>query len=213
MTCHDYNLALSINSRDPNAYERKFKEVMLLRKINGKSMSVRKTQNGKFKDPDWQADYCSEEDQRVYTEAMAKNTAEAERKVVEERLRLNPWRPRDGIYATPGSNFENRCQASDAIIELTERSISSGPDKCSITFIRDEPDAIQLFATCSRESNAQGSSGHAPRSSETIVLKKIDDKTVFLQKSTNGTFIGPGKNLSYCGQDVQRMRAQQKAKK
>jgi hypothetical protein len=215
MTCNDYNLALFINDHDPNAYERKFKEVMLLRKIDGKSMFVRKTQNGKFKDPDWQADYCSEEDQRAYTEATARNKAEAERKIVEERLRLSPWRPRDGIYATPGSNFEDRCQASDTIIEFTERSISSGPDKCSITFIRDEPDVIQLFATCSPEPNAQGASGPtpAPRSSETMVLKKIDDKTVFLQKSTNGTFIDPGKSLSYCGQEVQRMHAQRKPKK
>jgi len=144
MTCYDYNLAEFI--KDPNP-EKEFREIMLLRKIDGKSVFVRKTQNGKFKGPDWRASYCPEEAQRMHTEAEATNKAEAERKAAEEKLRLNPWRPRDGIYATPGTNFEDRClKASDATIEFSERSISSGTDKCSVTFIRDEPDAIKLFA-------------------------------------------------------------------
>jgi hypothetical protein len=137
-------------------------------------------------------------------------------------LSLNPWRPRDDVYATSGTNFEDRClKASDATIEIAERSISSGTDKCSVTFIRDEPNAIRMFATCSREPNAQGSisrtgeggSTLAPTSSETIILKKIDDKTVLLQKGKNGDFIDSGKQLSYCGQEAQRLHAQQKAGK
>jgi hypothetical protein len=222
MVCYDYNLAESINSKDPNPEERKFKEIMLLRKIDEKSMFVRRTVNGKFKDPDWRAFYCPDEAQRMYIEAVASNKAEAEQKAVEERLRLNPWCPQDGVYATSGTNFEDRClKANDAIIELAERSISSGTDKCSVTFIRDEQNAIRMFAICSREPNAQGATGRtgeggsilAPTSSETIILKKIDDNTVLLQKSKNGDFIDSGKQLSYCGQDVQRMHAQQKAGK
>jgi hypothetical protein len=221
MTCYDYNLALFINSRDPNAYERKFKEIMLLRKIDGKSMFVRKTVNGKFKNPDWRASYCPEDAQRMYIEAVASNKAEAEQKAAEEKLSRNPWRPQDGVYATSGTNFEDRClKASEAIIKLAERSISSGTDKCSVTFIRDEPNAVRLFATCSREPNSQGSIGGtgeggsipALPSSETIILKKIDDHTISLQKSTND-LIDSGKQLSYCGQDAQRMHAQQKAEK
>jgi len=49
-------------------------------------------------------------------------------------------------------------------------------------------------------------------SSETIILKKIDDNTISMQTSKNGNFIDPGAQLSYCGQDVQQMHAQQKAK-
>jgi hypothetical protein len=222
MTCHDYNLALFINDHDPNAYERKFREIILLRKIDGKSMFVRKTLNGKFKDPDWRASYCPEEAQRMHTEAMARDKAEAEQKAAEERLRLKPWRPQDGIYAIPGTNFEDRClKAGDAIIEIAQRSISRGTDKCSVTFIRDQPDAVRLFATCGQEPNAQGSIGRigdggsilAPPSSETIILKKIDDNSVFLQKSKNGNFVDSGAQLSYCGQDVQRMYPTQKSKK
>jgi hypothetical protein len=208
MICNDYNLAEFI--KDPNP-EREFREIMLLRKIDEKSMFVRKTQNGKFKDPDWRASYCSEEDQRLHAEAKARDRAEAEPKAAAERTMLNPWRPRDGIYATPGTNFEDRClKASDATIEFFERSISS----CSVTFIRDEQNAIKLFASCSQEPNPQGSIGRvALPSSETILLKKIDDNSISMQKSKNGSFIDPGAQLSYCGQDVQRMHAQQKAKK
>jgi hypothetical protein len=222
MTCDDYNLAEFLDPKDPNADERKFKEVMLLKKIDDNAIVVRRTRNGKFTDPNWRASYCPEEAQRIYTEAKASEKAEAEQKAVEERLRLNPWRPQDGVYATSGTNFEDRCvNASDATIEITERSISSGTDRCNVTFIRDEPNAIRLFATCGREPDAQGSTGRtgeggsipASTSSETIILKKIDDNTVLLQKSKNGNFIDSGKQLSYCGQDAQRMHARQKAGK
>ena len=160
MTCDDYNLAEFLDPKDPNADERIFKEVMLLKKIDDNTIVVRRTRNGKFTDPNWRASYCPEEAQRMYTEAKAKDKAEAEQKAVEERLRLNPWRPQDGVYATSGTNFEDRCvNASDATIEITERSISSGTDRCNVTFIRDEPNAIRLFATCGREPDAQGSTG------------------------------------------------------
>jgi hypothetical protein len=93
LTCDDYNLALFINEHDPNAYERKFSEIMLLKKINEKTIFVRKTLNGKFKDPRWQASYCPEETQRLYTEAKAKNKAEAEQKAADEQSRPKPGRP------------------------------------------------------------------------------------------------------------------------
>jgi hypothetical protein len=88
MTCSDYNLAEFI--KDPNPEERKFKEIILLRKIDEKSMFVRKTVNGKFKDPDWRAAFCPEDGQRRYTEAKARDKAEAEQKAAEERARPKP---------------------------------------------------------------------------------------------------------------------------
>jgi hypothetical protein len=98
--------------------------------------------------------------------------------------------------------------------------VSTGADKCSVTFIRDELDGIRLFATCSQATNSQGSTGRSgdggsilSRSSETIILKKINDNTVSLQKSKNGTFIDSGAQLSYCGQDAQRIYATQKSGK
>jgi hypothetical protein len=219
MICDDYNLAELI--KDPNWEKRKFKETMLLRRKDRKSVLVRKTLNGKFAGPEWHASYCPEEDQRMDPETKASYEAEIQQKAAEERLRLAPWRPRDGIYATPGENFTDRCQKyGDAIIDFSERSISSGDDKCSITFIRDELDAIHLFAICSEEPNAQGPIARAgdagsipPRSSETIILKKSSANTVFMERSRDGNFTDPGRQLSYCGQDVQGKYAQQKTRK
>lgn len=220
MTCNDYNLAEDIH--DPKPEERKFKEVMLLRKMDKESMLVRKTLNGKFKGSGWHASYCPAEQQRLYTESRARDQAKAAQKATEEKSSLNPWRPLEGIYATSGANFDDQClKGGDAAIALSERSIVSGADKCNVTFVRNEPDAIKLFATCNQPPNApvpmikttNGGLIPAPANSETIVLKKIDDKTVFIQKSTNGNFADAGKQLSYCGQDAQKMHAQQKAAK
>jgi len=243
MTCRDYNLADFIG--DPNP-ERIFKEVMLLKKVNATTVLVRKTQNGKFKDPYGKASYCPAEAQRLYTEAKAKDKTEAKRKAVENKVRpniqqsvklaaeardkaeaereareqekaaLNPWRPQDGVYATPGANFEDRClKADDTTIGLAARSVSSGTDKCNITFIRDEPNAIRLFVACDRrQPNAPGSTGTvASRSSETIMLRKADDKTILMQRSTKGEFVDPSRQLAYCGPDVQKSRVEQKAGK
>jgi hypothetical protein len=79
----------------------------------------------------------------------------------------------------------------------------------------------RMFAICRRVPSAQGLTGGtgvggsipAPTNSETIILKKIDDHTVSLQKSTNGDFSDSGKQSSYCDEDAQRMHAQQKAAK
>lgn len=209
LSCYDLNMP---DSAGPNSQERTFKEVMLLERTNEKSMFVRKTINGKFKGPRWKADFCPTEAQRMYIEATALNKAQAEQKAAEEQLRLNPWRPKDGVYATPGASFEERClKSGDAIIEIAERSISHGTDKCSVTFIRDELTELRLFATCGQGTNASDSK--TPPSSEVIALRKTDDKTIFMQTSKTGNFVEPGRQLSYCGPDAQRIYAQQKAKK
>jgi hypothetical protein len=65
MTCADLNLAQSLYPRDPKAEERLFKEVMLLDKVDEKTIFIRKTSNGKFRGRRWQATYCPDEQQRV----------------------------------------------------------------------------------------------------------------------------------------------------
>ena len=76
MTCSDLNLAEFLKRPE----ETEFKEVLLLEKIDDKSMSARKTLSGKFKDPPWRAAYCSEEAQQMHRDAEAKSKAEAEQK-------------------------------------------------------------------------------------------------------------------------------------
>jgi hypothetical protein len=190
-----------------------YKVIFSLKKIDNKTILYGASSKG-AKEQAERLSYCPDEYQRLHAEAQAKNKAEVEQKAAEERLRLKPWRPQDGIYATPGANFEDRClKAGDAIIEMTERTISSGADKCGVTFIRDKPDAaLQLFVTCGREANAQGSIPSLP-SPETIILARVDDKTIFLQKSKGGNFVDPGQQLSFCSADAQRAYADQKGKK
>jgi hypothetical protein len=222
MTCDDYNLAEFLYPKDPNPDERKFKETMLLRKIDGKSMLVRKTVNGKFKDPDWRASYCPEDAQRIYNEAGARGKAEAEQKAAEERSGQGKWRPRDGVYADAGPDFDDRClKSADAVIGLADASVSAGAETCAISNVADtSPGEIDLTVTCRQSSGAQGlrirklgdTTIYETLGRESIILKKIDDHTISLRKSTNGESSEPGKKLSYCGQDAQQMRAQQKAK-
>lgn len=221
LTCSDYNLAEYLNPKDRDS-DRIFKEIMLLRRLDARSVLGRKTTNGKFTGSDWRASYCPEDIQRSHIEVQAQYKEEARQKAEEEQLRLAPWHPQNGIYAIPGATFEDRClKSGDAILDLDERSISIGTDRCSVTFIRNEPNAVRLFATCTQDPNPQGSngkaedggSGLASPSSETIVLKKTNNSIVFMQKSNNGNFIGPGEKLSYCGPDAQQKYAAQKAKK
>ncbi len=199
MTCSDYNLAESLYPNDPKAAERKIKEVMLLKRIDNEAMSIRKTVNGKFTRSAWRSNYCPEQVQRRYVDGKA----EAEQKAIEEKIRRNPWRPNAGIYAAAGANFSERClNGGETTIDLSERLVSSGNDKCSVTQMRDELNALQIFVDC-----------NTPPRLETIILRKLDDKTVLLQKTKNRNFNDPGEQLLYCGPATQAMYAQQKGKK
>lgn len=76
MICDDYNLAENIGQPE----DKKFNEIIQLKKIDDKSMLVRKTLDGKFKDPEWKADYCSRDVQRTFVESRARDRDEAQRK-------------------------------------------------------------------------------------------------------------------------------------
>lgn len=80
LTCNDYNLAEYLDNHDPNPYDKKFKEIVTLRKVDEKSFFVRKTLNGRFRIPEWRAVYCPLEAQQAYREAKVRDLKEAERK-------------------------------------------------------------------------------------------------------------------------------------
>lgn len=223
MTCYDYNLAESLNSRDPNYEDRKFKETMLLKKIDEKTVFVRKTLNGEFKDSRWQAAYCPEEMQRSYSEAKAKNKAEAEYKVPEQLSRPEQWRPRDGVYASLGGDFNDRCTKSgDVIIGLTKGSVLSGQAECKVVSMMNTGlAAVSMNMACDQTSGKQtttskkknGQTTPGVLDTETIRLSKVDDNTFFFQKTKNRQFKDAGGPVSYCPEEVQRSYAAQKAKK
>ena len=218
MTCDDYNLALNLYPRDPKAEERKFKEIMLLKRINDKAMSVRKTLNGKFKDPAWQADYCAEEVQQ----AAARRSAEAGYKIPEQLLSPQQWRPRDGVYASPGADFNDRCTKSgDVVIGLTEGSVVSGQGDCKVvTLMNVGVASVSMDIACSHPSGKKAPDSNKKKNEppseaegpETIRMSKIDDNSFFLQKTQNRNFKDAGGPVAYCPDEVQRIHAAKKTK-
>jgi hypothetical protein len=213
-----------INDPDP---ERKFKEVVLLRQKNETTIFVRKTLNGKFTVPGWQASYCPEKMQVSYREAQRRGRDEQKAEAAQKKAkpRMEKWHPKDGVYASPGADFNDRClKSGDLTIGLAENSVSSGEAKCKIFKITDgppDPDAIVLDMTCNQPPGEQtdiwrkldGQTALETPSKETMILRKIDDNTFFLLGTQNAKFTGPGGPRSYCPEDVQRMYRDQNAKK
>ncbi|GKQ52852.1 hypothetical protein [Bradyrhizobium sp. Ce-3] len=150
-------------------------------RIDEKAIPVRKTL------------YCPANAQRLY----ADNKAQEERKAAEEKAMQHPWRPRPGVYAPPGNDLNERClQAGSTVIDLDQRSITTGTDKCGVTSIRDNLDNIQVFVAC-----------NTPPSPKTVILKRVDDKTLLLKKSVNKEFRDDGGSLACCQEAAQQIYA------
>ena len=225
MTCYDINMPTS--ARDPDAGERPFKEIMLLKRINHKSMSVRKTIAGQFKGPSWQADYCQEDVQRMRIEKKKRAKEEARYKIPEELSRPNQWRPKDGIYASSGPDFGDRCAKSgDVAIGLIDGWISSGKAQCKVVEVMNTGlAAMSLSMTCNQPSAKQApspaknaSEGNSRREAATlsmdvIRMSRIDDNTFHMQKTVEKQFKDDGGPVAYCPEEAQRAYAVTKAKK
>jgi hypothetical protein len=197
MICSDLNMPSDI----PNAQEREFKEILTFTRIDDTSVSVRKTLNGNFKGPAWRANYCPEEVQRTRLERKA----EEKLKAAHEEMMQNPWRPKVGVYAAPGANFGERClNGGEATIDLGERAVSVGAEKCSVVQIRDQLGTAETFVDCG-----------TPKRPEIIIFRKLDDSTatILVQKTKNRSFSDAGEQLSYCGAAAQATYAQSKSKK
>jgi hypothetical protein len=225
MTCHDLNLAESLRRPDRNPEDRTFKEVIFLKRIDDKALFVRKTLNGKFKGPSWQADYCPDGAQQMYIEVQKRAEAEARYKVPEQLLNPKQWRPKDGIYATPGADFNDRCTKSgEIVVGLNEGAISSGKAECKVVGLMSTGQAA-VSLTCSPEAGKQASSSkkkdgdaNARKDPETLTadvirMSRIDDNTFHMQKTVDRKFRDDGGPVSYCPDEAQRAYAARKAKK
>lgn len=208
MTCFDYNLAEDLNK--PEGTE--FKEVILLGKVDGKSISVRKTVDGKFKDPEWKAVYCPKEAQQMYRDSGAENKANAEQK---EAALKAAWQPRDGVYASAGADFDDRCMKSgDAVVRLAQSALSIGGASCYVAHVSVEPpNAVTLNVTCggqgvvTRDGSILGSN-----SAESVTLSRIDDQSVLFRRFRNGQTAGSDQHLRYCPEAAQRDFTESKTK-
>jgi hypothetical protein len=214
MTCDDYNLAQYINPRDPKPEERRFKEILLLKRIDAGTIVVHKSSNGKFKYPAWTASYCPKETQRSYakakTEGKQKAKEESKQKAEQEQALRNAH-PRDGVYSAAGADFEDRCaKFDDTIVAFAGKSIATASNICKIENTRVQlPDTVRIDAACTLQaaSGPETVSVQDPNTiqdRENLMFKKIDDKTVILWIINNGHFTGDGRTLSYCSDKVQR---------
>ena len=232
MTCDDYNLAEDLKKPEGT----RFKEIIVLKKIDENSISGRKTVDGKFKDPEFKAVYCPEEAQQMYRDAGKKDAEgeqtesgqklsafEIKRGAVQYQLRTAQWHPRDGVYASPGADFNDRCTRSgDAVIELDQIAISSGASHCEVASVESaSQDSIRLDTRCGLEPGASRMVARTigsqivfvPMGSEKIVITKNGDQTIVLQKSSNGEFSEPAQPLAYCPEAAQRAYADSKKAK
>jgi hypothetical protein len=163
---------------------------------------VRVTSNGKFKGSWWKASYCADEQQRIA--AGEKPT---------------PWIPRDGVYASPGTDFDERCLKSpDTVIDFARKIISSGPDQCEVYSYNDAELVDPNMAVVCNESHSKkgfverkidDGTLFGPPGFEAMRLSRIDDKTISLQKTHDGQSSQPAHNVSYCGDEAQRRYVEQ----
>lgn len=223
MTCSDLNLAVDLKMPE----DTDFKEILLIKRINENSISVRRTLNGKLEHSAWRADYCPDGAQRMYAEKVANERSRNEYKIPEQLLRPNQWRPKDGIYASTGPDFSDRCAKSgDVAIGLFDGSISSGRAKCKVVEVMNTGQAaMSLNMTCSQSSEKQAPSlakkaletdarrEPGTHSLDVIRMSRIDDNTFHMQRTMDRKFRDDGGPVAYCPEEAQRAYAARKASK
>ena len=72
LSCSDENLEASIPKPSADSGEMQFKETMTFRKIDEKSLFIRKSQSGKINFPESRVAYCPPRAQQAYTESKKK---------------------------------------------------------------------------------------------------------------------------------------------
>jgi hypothetical protein len=124
------------------------------------------------------------------------------------------WRPKAGVYAVPGKDFENSCgEFRGFIVELAESAVSGDEWNCKVTRLTDTgPRAIRLDMTCD-DYNLAASLQELDETifKEVMLLKKISDKRIVFRKTLNGKFKYPEYPASYCPPDAQRAYLESKA--
>jgi hypothetical protein len=197
-------------------------EIMTLRKIDDDSFVMQLSRKGKVVRPASRMNYC----ERLPLEslpAMQDPAAEAERKAAKDQVSGAAWRPRDGVYAIPGTDFDDRCMKSgDAVIGLAELLVSTGASRCEASKLEDSTEAsIKLEARCDVK---PGQTGQVPVSKngeivfvpvgqEKIIIANSGNQTVTLQRSRHGEFSGLGQLLAYCPDPSQRAYLESKKAK
>jgi len=114
------------------------------------------------------------------------------------------WRPKDGTYVGPGHDYDSCLDFGDLIVEFAEKRIGGNEYECKISKLTDTaPGTIKLAVICTDIEREKPYN-------EIILLKRIDEKTIFYRQTTNGKFKYAGGQLSYCHEEAQRMYIESK---
>ncbi len=115
------------------------------------------------------------------------------------------WRPKDGIYAGAGEFLKSCGDAPDLFVDLANKSFNGGGEEdCKIIKLTDTArGAVAFDVSCTSVEK------EAPYK-KIIILKKLDEKTIFWRSTVDGKFKYPGVRVSYCPEELQR--SGQKAK-
>ena len=211
LSCSDENLEAAIPNPNPDSDEMKFAETMTFRKIDEKSVFIRKSQNGKINFPESKVGYCPPKAQRAYLEDKAKSKADAEQKDAAQKA---AWQPRDGVYASPGADFDDRCMKSgDAVVRLAQSAVSIDGTSCYVAHVSVEPpNSVSLNVNCGGSLVIGNGSKVEGAPVEAITLSNADDQSVIFRRSRNGQALGSDRQLRYCPEAAQRNFTESKAK-
>lgn len=118
------------------------------------------------------------------------------------------WRPKDGLYAEPGEDFDRRCKEEygDIVVELAEKLVGGNEWGCKVTKLTDTaPGTIELNVTC-YDPNV----GEDKESAESMTLTRIDETSISVRTMDGGSF--KTWRANYCPDKAQRSYIQQKAR-
>ena len=120
---------------------------------------------------------------------------------------IEKWRPKEGAYAEPGTKFNDTCdELNGAFIELADNKVGFDEYGCTVRKLRDTaPGTIKLDATCD---DAQTETSLK----EVVLLKRLDDNTIFWRSTSHGKFTPGGIRLTYCPEKAQRVHREANAR-
>lgn len=115
------------------------------------------------------------------------------------------WRPKDGLYAKPGADFDSRCnEYGDIIIELAKKFIGGSEWGCKVTDLTDTtPDSFKLNMVC-YDPNA------SEDNADIMSMTRINSKSVSVQTMERGNLTTW--QADYCPDEMQRAYARAKAR-
>ncbi|WP_257196419.1 MULTISPECIES: hypothetical protein [unclassified Bradyrhizobium] len=128
---------------------------------------------------------------------------------------IDRWRPKDGVYAEPGKNFQSSCdERNNMTINLRGKSVYGYEWGCKVKTITDlSPGSVQLDMICNDYNLAQNLNPRDPnwenrQFKEIMFVKRLDEATISVQKSLNGRFKDPPWREAYCPLKTQRALAE-----